>query len=46
MYFASFTDVNEAYMAGEAAVQAAMAGENGKMVTLVREKGSHYKCTT
>ena len=46
MYFASLTDINEAYMAGEAAVKAAMAGENGKMVTLVREKGKKYKCTT
>jgi len=28
------------------AVKNAMAGENGKMVTLVREKGAKYKCTT
>ncbi|MDD5326944.1 MAG: 6-phosphofructokinase [Phycisphaerae bacterium] len=46
MHFASLTDINEAYMCGQAAVKAAMAGENGKMVTLVREKGAKYKCTT
>ncbi len=46
MHFASLTDVNEAYMCGKAAVQAAMAGVNGKMVTLVREDGGEYKCTT
>ncbi|MFA5238655.1 MAG: 6-phosphofructokinase [Phycisphaerae bacterium] len=46
MHFASLTDINEAYLCGQAAVRAAMAGENGKMVTLVREKGAKYKCTT
>jgi len=46
MHFASLTDVNEAYMCGQAAVKAALAGENGKMVTLVREDGPKYKCTT
>lgn len=46
MHFASLTDVNEAYMCGQAAVQAAMGGVNGKMVTLVREDGPKYKCTT
>jgi 6-phosphofructokinase 1 len=46
MHFASLTDVNEAYMCGQAAVKAALGGENGKMVTLVREGGPKYKCTT
>ena len=46
MHFASLTDVNEAYMCGRMAVKAALAGENGKMVTLVREDGSEYRCTT
>ena len=46
MHFASLTDVNEAYMCGQMAVKAALAGENGKMVTLVREDGDEYKCTT
>jgi ATP-dependent phosphofructokinase / diphosphate-dependent phosphofructokinase len=46
MHFASLTDINEAYMCGKAAVKAAMSGINGKMITLVREKGPKYKCTT
>jgi len=46
MHFASLTDVNEAYMCGQMAVKAALSGENGKMVTLVREQGPKYKCTT
>jgi 6-phosphofructokinase 1 len=28
------------------AVKAAMSGENGRMITLVRESGPEYKCTT
>jgi len=46
MHFASLTDVNEAYMCGQMAVRYALDGVNGKMVTLVREKGLRYKCTT
>ena len=46
MHFASLTDINEAYMCGQIAVKYAMEGENGKMVTLVREKGPKYRCTT
>jgi len=46
MHFASLTDVNEAYMCGQMAVKNALKGVNGKMVTLVREKGPKYKCTT
>jgi len=46
MHFASLTDVNEAYMCGQMAVRYALDGVNGKMVTLVRQKGPKYKCTT
>jgi len=46
MHFASLTDIDEAYMCGQAAVRAAMSGINGKMITLVREDGPEYKCTT
>jgi len=47
MHFASLTDVNEAYMCGQAAVRAAVQGISGKMVTLVRESDTpNYKCTT
>ncbi len=46
MHFASLTDVNEAYMCGSAAVKAAMEDVSDKMVTLVRQKGTKYKCTT
>jgi 6-phosphofructokinase 1 len=46
MHFASLTDVNEAYMCGKSAVEAALSGVNGKMITLVRESDSPYKCTT
>ncbi|MBI9016510.1 MAG: 6-phosphofructokinase [Phycisphaerae bacterium] len=46
MHFASLTDVNEAYLCGQKAVEHALAGENGKMVTLVRSPGDVYECTT
>jgi 6-phosphofructokinase 1 len=46
MHFASLTDVNEAYMCGQMAVKAALDGENGKMITLVRQDEPQYKCTT
>ena len=42
----SQTDNNEAYLAGRAAVSAAINGENDKMVTLLRSDGEHYKCET
>jgi 6-phosphofructokinase 1 len=46
-HFASATDVAEAYMAGSAAVQAAINGVSGKMVSLVREADhGGYRCTT
>lgn len=47
MHFASATDVSEAYLAGQAAVEAALEGVSGKMVTLRREgSGDAYTCTT
>jgi ATP-dependent phosphofructokinase / diphosphate-dependent phosphofructokinase len=48
MHFASKTDVDEAYMLGQAAVREALKGTSGKMVTLVRQGRSRndYACTT
>jgi 6-phosphofructokinase 1 len=47
MHFASKTDANEAYLAGQAAVAAAIEGISGKMITLVRNEDSGpYACTT
>jgi 6-phosphofructokinase 1 len=47
MHFASKTDVDEAYLAGQTAVTAALEGVSGKMVTLVRTDDSgRYGCTT
>ncbi len=42
----SQTDNDEAYMAGKAAVTAAIAGETDKMVTLLRGDGDQYSCET
>ncbi len=42
-HIASLTDVNEAFKCGETAVKAALNGENGKMVTMVREDSEDYK---
>lgn len=42
----SQTDNDEAYLAGKAAVSAAVDGETDKMVTLLRADGDHYKCET
>lgn len=39
---ASQTDISEAFAAGAAAVKAAVAGESGKMVVIVREEREHY----
>jgi len=39
-------DREEAYLAGRAAVKAAVAGVTGQMVTLIRQKGPEYACTT
>jgi 6-phosphofructokinase 1 len=43
---ASKTDVDEAFLAGQAAVRAAVAGETDKMVTLVRGDAEIYSCET
>jgi 6-phosphofructokinase len=43
---ASKTDADEAYMAGEAAVEAAINGETDKMVTLLRGDKDAYSCET
>jgi ATP-dependent phosphofructokinase / diphosphate-dependent phosphofructokinase len=42
----SEVDADEAYLCGMSAVRAAVAGEHGKMVTLVRESDNPYTCTT
>jgi 6-phosphofructokinase 1 len=48
MHFASLTDVDESWRCGQAAVQAALNGENCKMVTLIRNGNdpADYSCTT
>ena len=43
---ASKTDADEAYLAGQAAVKAAIAGETDKMVTLIRGEADHYTVET
>ncbi|HEY3757562.1 MAG TPA: 6-phosphofructokinase [Opitutaceae bacterium] len=43
---ASKTDVDEAFLAGQAAVRAAVDGETDKMVTLLRGDNDHYTCET
>ena len=42
----SQTDNDEAFMAGQAAVRAALVGETDKMVILVRGEGDTYSCET
>jgi 6-phosphofructokinase 1 len=42
----SKTDSDEAFLAGQAAVQAAIRGETDKMITLVRGDTDHYTCET
>jgi 6-phosphofructokinase 1 len=44
--FVSETDREEAYECGRAAVRAAIEGETGKMVTLLRQPGAAYRSTT
>lgn len=46
MHFGSLTDTNEAYLCGMTAVEKALSGENGKMITLERAEGTAYNCTT
>ena len=43
---ASQTDSNEAYMCGQVAVRAAVEGNSGKMVALVRGDTDKYSCET
>lgn len=43
-HLASLTDVNEAFMAGQVAVQQAVKGITDKMVAFERSKGDKYKC--
>ncbi len=43
---ASKVDLKEAYQVGKMAVRYALKGETGMMVTLVREPGEKYKCST
>lgn len=44
-HLASQTDIDEAFSAGKTAVEAAIAGETGKMVALMREMvGGKYTC--
>jgi 6-phosphofructokinase 1 len=43
---ASKTDADEAYLAGQAAVEAAIGGQTDKMVTLMRGDGEHYTTET
>jgi 6-phosphofructokinase 1 len=44
--FESKADSDEAFMAGQAAVKAAVEGETDKMVILVRSEGESYACET
>ncbi|SHF66541.1 6-phosphofructokinase [Caldanaerobius fijiensis DSM 17918] len=46
MHYVSKTDLDEAVMAGEMAIKYALEGISGKMVTLVREDGPDYRCST
>jgi 6-phosphofructokinase 1 len=45
-HIGSKTDSDEAFLAGQAAVQAAIRGETDKMITLVRGDTDHYTCET
>lgn len=46
VHCSSQTDNDEAFMAGQAAVKAAIAGETDKMVTLLRSDSDGYVCET
>lgn len=45
-HFASLTDATEAVACGAAAVRAAIEGQTGFMIKLVREPSAPYQCTT
>ncbi len=46
IHFASLTDSKEAYMVGQRAVQLALQGVSGKMVSLERVSSDPYRCET
>ena len=46
IHFASKTDSDEAYLVGKRAVQEAVGGTNGKMITLVRDSNDPYSVST
>jgi len=46
IHWASLTDSREAYAVGQRAVQLAVKGESGKMVTLKRVSDRPYRCVT
>lgn len=46
VHCSSQADNDEAYLAGQAAVRAAVSGETDKMVTLLRAEGDGYTCET
>jgi 6-phosphofructokinase 1 len=46
IHWASLTDSREAYMVGQRAVQLAVKGTSGKMVTLKRVSDKPYRCVT
>lgn len=45
-HLASNTDIEEAYLAGKAALEAAVSGITDKMVAFQRQPGSQYVCET
>jgi len=46
IHFASLADSTEAYLVGQRAVQLALKGESGRMVTLERVSSEPYRCET
>ncbi len=46
IHFASLTDSKEAYLVGQRAVQLALKGVSGKMVSLERSSDDPYRCET
>ncbi|MDI6726963.1 MAG: diphosphate--fructose-6-phosphate 1-phosphotransferase, partial [Smithellaceae bacterium] len=46
IHFASLTDSEEAYLVGQKAVQYAISGVSGKMVSIKRLSDSPYRCET
>ncbi|MCK4543552.1 MAG: 6-phosphofructokinase [Spirochaetales bacterium] len=46
IHFASLTDSEEAYRTGKRAVELALTGISGKMITLVRKSDNPYSCET